>query len=35
MELLTGINVLDVTYYLPGPYAAMRLAKMGATVNQS
>ena len=24
--------MLDVTYYLPGPYAAMRLAEMGATV---
>ena len=32
MGLLTGIKVLDVTYYLPGPNAAMRLAKMGATV---
>lgn len=32
MKPLKGIKVLDVTYYLPGPYAAMRLAKMGATV---
>lgn len=31
-KLLKGIKVLDVTYYLPGPYAAMRLADMGATV---
>jgi alpha-methylacyl-CoA racemase len=32
MKMLEGINVLDVTYYLPGPYAAMRLAEMGAHV---
>jgi len=32
MKMLSGINVLDVTYYLPGPYAAMRLAYMGAHV---
>ena len=32
MSMLKGINVLDVTYYLPGPYAAMRLAHMGAHV---
>ena len=32
MKPLRGIKVLDVTYYLPGPYAAMRLAEMGATV---
>jgi alpha-methylacyl-CoA racemase len=32
MNLLSGIKVLDLTYYLPGPYAAMRLAEMGADV---
>lgn len=32
MEALKGIKVLDVTYYLPGPYAAMRLVEMGADV---
>lgn len=31
-KALTGIRVLDVTYYLPGPYAGMRLAEMGAEV---
>ncbi|WP_052653243.1 CaiB/BaiF CoA transferase family protein [Planococcus massiliensis] len=29
---LQGIRVLDVTYYVPGPYAGMRLAEMGAEV---
>lgn len=29
---LEGVRVLDVTYYLPGPYAAMRLANLGADV---
>ncbi|HSP21938.1 MAG TPA: CaiB/BaiF CoA-transferase family protein [Planococcus sp. (in: firmicutes)] len=29
---LKGIRVLDVTYYVPGPYAGMRLAGMGAEV---
>lgn len=29
---LKGIRVLDVTYYVPGPYAGMRLARMGAEV---
>ncbi|WKA59028.1 CoA transferase [Planococcus shenhongbingii] len=32
VKALEGIRVLDVTYYLPGPYAAMRLAEMGAEV---
>lgn len=31
-KALTGVRVLDVTYYLPGPYAGMRLAQMGAEV---
>jgi alpha-methylacyl-CoA racemase len=31
-DALTGMRVLDVTYYLPGPYAAMRLANLGAEV---
>lgn len=31
-KALSGIRVLDVTYYLPGPYAAMRLANLGAEV---
>jgi alpha-methylacyl-CoA racemase len=31
-KALNGIRVLDVTYYLPGPYAGMRLAEMGAEV---
>lgn len=31
-DALNGIRVLDVTYYLPGPYAGMRLADMGAEV---
>jgi crotonobetainyl-CoA:carnitine CoA-transferase CaiB-like acyl-CoA transferase len=30
--VLQGIRVLDVTYYVPGPYAGMRLAEMGAEV---
>ena len=29
---LQGIRILDVTYYLPGPYAGMRLANLGAEV---
>ncbi|HEX5564154.1 MAG TPA: CaiB/BaiF CoA-transferase family protein, partial [Sporosarcina sp.] len=32
MKMLEGIKILDVTYYLPGPYASMRLAEMGADV---
>ncbi|AQQ52084.1 CaiB/BaiF CoA transferase family protein [Planococcus lenghuensis] len=31
-DSLTGIRVLDVTFYLPGPYAAKRLGDMGAEV---
>lgn len=31
-DALKGIRVLDVTYYVPGPYAGMRLAEMGAEV---
>lgn len=29
---LKGIRVLDVSYYVPGPYACMRLARLGAEV---
>lgn len=29
---LTGITVLDFSQYIPGPYAALRLADFGATV---
>lgn len=31
-DALQGIRILDVTYYVPGPYAGMRLAEMGADV---
>ncbi|MTD31266.1 CoA transferase [Planomicrobium sp. YIM 101495] len=31
-DALNGIRVLDITYYLPGPYAGMRLADMGAEI---
>lgn len=31
-EALKGVCILDVTYYLPGPYAGMRLAELGAEV---
>nr|WP_285228755.1 CaiB/BaiF CoA-transferase family protein [Planococcus sp. ISL-109] len=29
---MTGIRVLDVTYYVPGPFTGMRLARLGAEV---
>lgn len=29
---LNGVRILDVTYYVPGPYAGMRLAELGAEV---
>ncbi|WP_019412778.1 CaiB/BaiF CoA-transferase family protein [Paenisporosarcina sp. TG20] len=32
MKPLDNIRVLDITYYLPGPFAAMRLADFGADV---
>lgn len=31
-EALKGVRLLDVTYYVPGPYAGMRLAELGAEV---
>ncbi|EMR06156.1 Formyl-coenzyme A transferase [Bhargavaea cecembensis DSE10] len=31
---LESIKVLDVTYYLPGPYSSYRLAEMGADVTK-
>lgn len=31
-DALKGVRILDVTYYVPGPYAGMRLAEMGAEV---
>lgn len=31
-KVLSGIRVLDVTYYVPGPFAGMRLAELGAEV---
>lgn len=30
--MLKGITVLDFSHYLPGPYASLRLADLGATV---
>ena len=32
MKPLDNIQVLDITYYLPGPFSTMRLAEMGAEV---
>lgn len=32
MKPLDQIRVLDITYYLPGPFSTMRLAEMGADV---
>ena len=32
MKPLEKIRVLDITYYLPGPFSTMRLAEMGAEV---
>ncbi len=29
---MSGVRVLDVTYYVPGPFASMRLAQLGAEV---
>ncbi|MEZ0479954.1 CaiB/BaiF CoA transferase family protein [Planococcus sp. SSTMD024] len=31
-KALSGVRVLDVTYYVPGPFAGMRLAEFGAEV---
>lgn len=31
-DALTGVRVLDVTYYVPGPFTGMRLAELGAEV---
>lgn len=31
-KALTDIRILDVTYYVPGPFAGMRLAELGAEV---
>lgn len=31
-DALKGVRILDVTYYVPGPYAGMRLAELGAEV---
>ncbi|ANU21254.1 CoA transferase [Planococcus plakortidis] len=31
-KALSGVRVLDVTYYVPGPFAGMRLAEIGAEV---
>ncbi|MET3576600.1 CaiB/BaiF CoA-transferase family protein [Bhargavaea ullalensis] len=33
-KFLEGIRILDLTYYLPGPHAAWRLAEMGAAVTK-
>lgn len=31
-QALSGVRILDVTYYVPGPFAGMRLAELGAEV---
>lgn len=31
-KVLSGVRVLDVTYYVPGPFAGKRLAELGAQV---
>lgn len=31
-DALKGVRILDVSYYVPGPYAGMRLAELGAEV---
>ncbi|MGM0898846.1 MAG: CaiB/BaiF CoA transferase family protein [Bacillota bacterium] len=31
-KVLSGVRILDVTYYVPGPFAGKRLAELGAQV---